>query len=167
MSDTKEPQNGVSTSVDDKSSHSSDSKFSKELQDTIKTKDVESASPSHQTPAYSAFPPKRQLLIVFIATAAGFFSPVSGAVYLPSLKLFESIFKTTPAVINASVSVYWAVFGVAPLFGAPASDFGGRKSVYIWSLAIFLIANALLAALPPTLGGLFSLRVFQVCFEES
>jgi MFS family permease len=113
-------------------------------------------------PPYTQFSPSRQALIVAIVTTAGFFSPLCGAVYLPSLILFEDIFKTTGSVINASVAVYMAVFAVAPLFGAAAADYGGRKSVYLWSLATFLVANTLLAALPPNLGALFTLRVFQV-----
>ncbi|KAF2648818.1 MFS general substrate transporter [Lophiostoma macrostomum CBS 122681] len=112
-------------------------------------------------PPYTQFSPTRQNLIVAIVTAAGFFSPLCGAVYLPSLILFEDIFKTTGTVINATVAVYMAVFAVAPLFGAAAADYGGRKSVYLWSLAIFLVANTLLAALPPNLGSLFTLRIFQ------
>ncbi|KAH7372293.1 major facilitator superfamily domain-containing protein [Pyrenochaeta sp. MPI-SDFR-AT-0127] len=114
--------------------------------------------PPHQ---YTAFTPARQMFIVLIVTAAGFFSPLTGAVYLPSLILFEKIFKTSSVVINASVSVYWAVFGIAPMFGATLSDYGGRKTIYVASLAVFLVSNALLAAIPPTVGGLFTLRVFQ------
>lgn len=124
--------------------------------------DVERAPQPEVAPPYSAFSHSRQWCIVLIVTAAGFFSPLTGAVYLPSLILFERIFSTTSVVINASVSVYWAVFGIAPMFGATLSDYGGRKMIYVTSLAVFLIANSLLAALPPTVGGLFTLRVFQV-----
>jgi hypothetical protein len=125
--------------------------------------DIEKA-PSLQptSPPYSAFSHSRQMCIVLIVTAAGFFSPLTGAVYLPSLILFESVFHTSSTVINASVSVYWAVFGIMPMFGATLSDYGGRKTIYVASLAVFLVANTLLAALPPTVGGLFALRVFQV-----
>ncbi|KAF2278855.1 MFS general substrate transporter [Westerdykella ornata] len=129
--------------------------------ETTEAIDVEKVPAAEPTPPYTTFSPSRQIAIILIVTAAGFFSPLCGAVYLPSLILFEKIFKTTSAVINASVSVYWAVFGIAPLFGAAASDYGGRKTVYVISLAVFLVSNGLLAALPPTLGGLFTLRVFQ------
>ena len=114
-------------------------------------------------PPYTAFTPSRQIFIILIATAAGFFSPLTGAVYLPSLILFEKVFNTTSTVINATITVYMAVFAVAPLFGAAASDYGGRKTVYVVTLAIFLVANAILAGVPPNLGALFVLRVFQVC----
>jgi hypothetical protein len=125
--------------------------------------DSEKTAPLDAPPPYTAFSTSRQWCIILIVTAAGFFSPLTGAVYLPSLVLFETIFHTSAAVINASVSVYWAVFGIAPMFGATLSDYGGRKLIYVVSLAIFLVANTLLAALPPTVGGLFTLRVFQVC----
>ncbi|KAI1197630.1 major facilitator superfamily domain-containing protein [Nemania serpens] len=123
--------------------------------------DVEQAAPPPPKEPYTAYTPSRQLFIVLIATLAGFFAPVCGAVYLPSLILFQDIFHTSSKVINATVSVYTAVFAVTPLFGAAASDYGGRKGVYLVTLLIFLVANTLLAAVPPTVGGLFVLRIFQ------
>jgi multidrug resistance protein len=48
-----------------------------------------------------------------------------------------------------------------PLFGAAASDVGGRKLVYIVGLGSFLIANTLLAVLPPHIALLYFLRIFQ------
>lgn len=164
--DSKEVPTANVSQHNDSSSQSSNHS-AKEPVTTAEVKDVEKTSVPDPTPAYTAFAPSRQMLIVLIATAAGFFSPLCGAVYLPSLILFEKIFSTTSTVINASVSVYWAVFGVAPLFGAAASDYGGRKTIYITSLAVFLVVNGLLAALPPTVGGLFTLRVFQVCEKNS
>lgn len=133
----------------------------KEISTALQANNAEKQTPS-PPPPYTAFTPSRQLFIVLIVTAAGFFSPLTGAVYLPSLILFENIFKTSSVVINASVSVYWAVFGIAPMFGATLSDYGGRKTIYVTSLAVFLVSNALLAAIPPTVGGLFTLRIFQV-----
>nr|KMM66024.1 hypothetical protein CPAG_02365 [Coccidioides posadasii RMSCC 3488] len=123
-----------------------------------------SAPPSPPPPApapYSAFPPARKQFILAIVTAVGFFGPLCGAVYLPSLVLFQDVFNTSVTVINASVSVYMAVFAIAPLFGAAAADYGGRKTVYMFALGSFLIANILLASLPATVGGLFVLRIFQ------
>ncbi|KAH9909604.1 major facilitator superfamily domain-containing protein [Xylariomycetidae sp. FL2044] len=123
-------------------------------------RDVEKASAPKKEP-YTAYSPSRQMFIVLIVTFAGFFAPLCGAVYLPSLIVFQDIFHTSSNVINASVSVYMAFFAVTPLFGAAASDYGGRKTVYLSSLALFLVANTLLAAVPATLGGLFALRIFQ------
>lgn len=62
---------------------------------------------------YSAFSPGKRRLILGIVTAAGFFGPLSGAIYLPALPLFENIFSASSTVINATVSVYMAVFAAA------------------------------------------------------
>lgn len=48
-----------------------------------------------------------------------------------------------------------------PLFGAAASDVGGRKTVYMVGLGSFLIANTLLALLPAHIALLYFLRIFQ------
>ncbi|KAK5627042.1 hypothetical protein RRF57_002756 [Xylaria bambusicola] len=86
---------------------------------------------------------------------------VSSHLFVAPLILFEDVFHSSSKVINATISVYSAIFAVTPLFGAPASDYLGRKGVYLVTMAIFLVANTLLAALPPTIGGLFVLRIFQ------
>ncbi|KAF2687665.1 MFS general substrate transporter [Lentithecium fluviatile CBS 122367] len=117
--------------------------------------------PPPPPPPYTAFTPARQKFILAVVTLAGFFGPLCGAVYLPSLLLFEDVFKASTTVINATVGVYMVVFAVAPLFGAAASDIGGRKTVYMVGLGSFLIANVLLAVLPSNIGSLFILRIFQ------
>jgi multidrug resistance protein len=50
---------------------------------------------------------------------------------------------------------------VQPLFGAAASDIGGRKLVYMVGLSSFLVANSLLAVLPAHIATLYFLRIFQ------
>ncbi|KAI4931995.1 uncharacterized protein J4E92_003894 [Alternaria infectoria] len=118
------------------------------------------ALPSLPEP-YSAFSVNRRRFILGVVTAAGFFGPLCGAVYLPSLKIFEKIFDASETAVNGTVSMYMMVFAIAPLFGAAASDLGGRKTVYIVGLGSFLVANTLLAVLPPHIAELYILRVFQ------
>jgi multidrug resistance protein len=48
-----------------------------------------------------------------------------------------------------------------PLIWASFSDYGGRKPIYLVSLAGFIAANALLAALPANIAALFILRILQ------
>jgi hypothetical protein len=74
------------------------------------TKESEPAPPP---PPYSAFSINRRRFILGIVTAAGFFGPLCGAVYLPSLRLFQTIFKTSETAINGTVSMYMVVFAVA------------------------------------------------------
>jgi hypothetical protein len=63
-------------------------------------------------PPYSAFTPGRRALILAIVTVAGFFGPLCGAVYLPSLELFQQIYNSSATVINATVAVYQVVFAI-------------------------------------------------------
>ncbi|KAI0444277.1 major facilitator superfamily domain-containing protein [Xylaria telfairii] len=144
------------------SSHSSELKVEDNLAvDVNPVRDVEKTKPPPPKEPYTAYTPSRQNFIVLIATLVGFFAPLCGAVYLPSLILFQDIFHASSQVINATVSVYQAIFAVTPLFGAAASDYIGRKGVYLTTLFIFLVANTLLAAVPANIGALFVLRVFQ------
>jgi hypothetical protein len=70
-------------------------------------------SPLPNKSPYSAYPSARRWFIIGIVTAAGFFGPLCGAVYLPSLILFQDIFNTSATAINATVSVYMVVFAIA------------------------------------------------------
>lgn len=65
------------------------------------------------TPPYSAFSINRRRFILGVVTAAGFFGPLCGAVYLPSLKLFQKIFATSETAVNGTVSMYMVVFAIA------------------------------------------------------
>ncbi|KAF9640739.1 putative major facilitator superfamily protein [Lasiodiplodia theobromae] len=113
------------------------------------------------TPPYSAFSPATRRLILGLVTAAGFLGPLCGAIYLPSLPLFEELFHTSTTGINASVTLYMVVFAITPLFWAAAADHWGRRPVYTVSLAIFIASNILLAAVPANIAALFILRILQ------
>jgi len=78
-----------------------------------KTDEEDGARKPTEKPPYTAFSRNRRLFIVLVVTIAGFFSPLAGAVYLPSLLLFQNIFNASSTVINATVAVYMAVFAVA------------------------------------------------------
>ncbi|KAL6707579.1 Dityrosine transporter 1 [Coniothyrium glycines] len=129
--------------------------------DDVEQSLTQNAAPTPPTPPYSAYSINRRRFILGVVTAAGFIGPLCGAIYLPSLNLFQKIFSTSETAIYGTVSMYMVVFAVAPLFGAAASDVGGRKLVYMVGLGSFLIANTLLAMLPPHIALLYVLRIFQ------
>lgn len=68
---------------------------------------------------YSAYSLGRRRFFLGIITAAGFFGPLSGAVYLPALPLFEDVFSQSGTVINATVSVYMVAFAIAVSVSCP------------------------------------------------
>ena len=112
-------------------------------------------------PAYSALSPGRRRFILWIVTAAGFFGPLAGGIYLPALPTLQRAFHTSATAINATVSVFMGVLAIAPLFWGSLADYGGRKPLYMVSLFIYIAANILLAALPANLAALFILRIVQ------
>lgn len=81
-----------------------------EAERALTTKEEEPAAPP---PPYSAFSINRRRFILAVVTYAGFFGPLCGAVYLPSLQLFTEIFGVSRNVINGTVSMYMVVFAVA------------------------------------------------------
>ncbi|KAL8944141.1 MAG: hypothetical protein Q9216_000646 [Gyalolechia sp. 2 TL-2023] len=112
-------------------------------------------------PPYSALSPGRRRFILGIVTATGFFGPLAGGIYLPALPTLQDVFNTSATTINATVSVFMAILSIAPLFWGSLADYGGRKPLYMVSLAIYIASNVLMAALPANLAAIFILRVVQ------
>jgi hypothetical protein len=69
--------------------------------------------PSGPRPPYTAFSLGRRRFILGIVTAAGFFGPLAGGIYLPALPTLEKAFNTSATTINATVSVFMGVLAVA------------------------------------------------------
>lgn len=110
---------------------------------------------------YCGFSTARRRFIVAIVSAAGFLGPLAGGIYLPALPVLKEDFGVGAAAINATVSVFMALCAFAPLFWSAFADWKGRRPLYIISLAIYLVSNILMAALPANFGALVFLRMVQ------
>lgn len=75
------------------------------------------------------------------------------------LPLLEREFNVGSTSINATVSVFMITFAIAPLFWSSFADYGGRRPLYVISLAVFILSNVLLAALPKNFGSFMFLRI--------
>ncbi|KJZ71014.1 hypothetical protein HIM_09593 [Hirsutella minnesotensis 3608] len=123
--------------------------------------DAEKAPPTPPPSVYCALTPARRRFVLGLVTAAGLLGPMAGAVYLPALPVLEHEFGVGATALNATVSVFMFTFAFAPLFWSSFADYGGRRPLYITSLAIYLVANVLLAAVPKNFGALVFLRIVQ------
>ncbi|KJK64116.1 Major Facilitator Superfamily protein [Aspergillus parasiticus SU-1] len=119
------------------------------------------ASAVTQPPPYTAFSRPKRVFILAVVTVAGFLGPLAGNIYLPALPVLEHEFQVSAAAINATVSVFMAVFGFGPLFWSSYADWKGRRPLYLISLIVYIIANVLMAVLPTNFGALVFLRIVQ------
>lgn len=123
----------------------------------IETPKIENPVPAK----YTEFTAWRRTLILLIVTIAGMLGPIAGNIYIPILPELQKVFSVSHTAMNGTVSAFMAVFAFAPLLWASWADFGGRKTLYIISLAIFIISNVILAATPPHIASLYVFRVIQ------
>lgn len=84
--------------------------------------------PPGARPAYSALSVGRRRFILWIVTAAGFFGPLAGGIYLPALPTLQNAFHTSATAINATVSVFMGVLAVA-------------VSIYPFPIAVYRISQ--------------------------
>ncbi len=97
--------------------------------------------------------------IVTLILLAGL-SALSMNIFLPSLPGMARDFAVDYRVMQLSVSAYLAVSAVLQLAIGPISDRYGRRSVILWSLALFILAT-LGALFAPTAGWFLVFRMAQ------
>lgn len=112
-------------------------------------------------PPYTAYTPWRQRFILGIVAISGLLGPLAGGIYLPALPVLENEFHASATAINVTVSVFMLTFAFGPLFWSSFADWKGRRPLYIVSMAIYIVANVLLATIPTNYGALVFLRIVQ------
>lgn len=110
---------------------------------------------------YTCFSPANRRLVIGIVSIAGFLGPLAGGIYLPALPVLQEEFDVSSATINATVSVFMAACALSPLFWSAFADWNGRRPLYIFSLALYLVVTILMATLPADFGALVFLRMVQ------
>ncbi|RJE17985.1 Sugar and other transporter [Aspergillus sclerotialis] len=118
-----------------------------------------SVSRSSET-AYSVFTENQKRFIVFIASWAGFFSPVSSQIYFPALNTLAQNLNVTNSLINLTLTSYMIFQGLSPMFIGDFADNAGRRPAYLVCFIIYMGANIGLA-LQNNYAALFILRCLQ------
>jgi multidrug resistance protein len=111
-------------------------------------------------PVHSVFTTSQKRFIVFMASWAGFFSPVSGQIYFPALNSLAADLHVSNTLINLTLTSYMIFQGLAPMFIGDLADTMGRRPAYIICFVIFIVANIGLAC-QNSYGALFVLRCLQ------
>ncbi|KIY01952.1 uncharacterized protein Z520_02090 [Fonsecaea multimorphosa CBS 102226] len=129
-----------------------------ELPDTVQAE--RTATDAGGGPIHSVFTKNQKLFIVFMASWAGFFSPVSGQIYFPALNALASDLHVSNSLINLTLTSYMIFQGLAPTFVGDLADAAGRRPAYAVCFTIYILANIGLA-LQNSYAALFVLRCFQ------
>ncbi|KAL2788130.1 major facilitator superfamily domain-containing protein [Aspergillus keveii] len=109
---------------------------------------------------YSAFTRAQKRFIVFSASWAGFFSPVSSQIYFPALNSVANDLGVSGALINLTLTSYMIFQGLSPMFVGDFADKAGRRPAYLVCFIIYTAANIGLA-LQDNYAALFILRCLQ------
>ena len=115
---------------------------------------------SYAGPVHSIFTENQKRFIVFMASWAGFFSPVSGQIYFPALNALSADLKVSNTLINLTLTSYMIFQGLAPTFIGDLADTMGRRLAYVVCFVIYIAANIGLA-LQNSYAALFVLRCIQ------
>lgn len=91
------------------------SSSSQHTDDDDEPRDVELAQVS-SGPAYTVFSKNKKRFIIFMAMAAGFFSPFSANIYFPALNVIAADLHVTNALVNLTLTTYMIFQGLAPTY---------------------------------------------------
>ena len=94
---------------------------------------------------YSIFTTNQKRAIVLVTSLAGFFSPLTGAIYYPAIPTIANDLHVSTSKINLTVTTYLIVQGLAPMMIAGFSDNCGRRPAYIICFVVYILANLALA----------------------
>lgn len=117
-------------------------------------------STGETTIRHSIFSKTQQWYIVVLIAAAGWFSTLSSFIYFPVLSVLAEDLNTSITRINFTLTAYLAISGVAPSIAGDAADMFGRRTVYLFTLSLFLCANIGIA-LQESFVALLLLRMLQ------
>ncbi|KAJ5373163.1 Kynureninase [Penicillium concentricum] len=109
---------------------------------------------------YSVFTVSQRRYIVFMASWAGFFSPVSSQIYFPALNTLAKDLHVSNSLINLTLTSYMIFQGLSPMFIGDFADKVGRRPAYILCFTIYIAANIGLAV-QNNYVALFVLRCLQ------
>lgn len=102
-----------------------------------------------------ATPPHIVTLVVVTGISA-----LTMNIFLPSLPGMTAFFQTDYRLMQLSVSLYLGVSALLQIVIGPVSDRYGRRSVMLWSMALFLVAT-LGTIVAPTIGVFLAFRMMQ------
>jgi DHA1 family bicyclomycin/chloramphenicol resistance-like MFS transporter len=103
--------------------------------------------------------------LVTLVLLAGI-SALNMSIFLPSLSNMTTYFGTNYATMQISVSGYLAATAILQIFVGPISDKFGRRSVVLWSIAIFVLAT-IGAMLSTTVETFLVFRMLQAAVASS
>ncbi|KAF9895278.1 hypothetical protein FE257_000181 [Aspergillus nanangensis] len=121
---------------------------------------LERSPTAHSEGAYSAFTRSQKRYIVFCASWAGFFSPVSSQIYYPALNTLAHDLHVSSSLINLTLTSYMIFQGLSPMFVGDFADKAGRRPAYLICFLVYIAANIGLAV-QDNYAALFVLRCVQ------
>lgn len=97
---------------------------------------------------------------IWVLIAISMVSPLSMNIYLPSLTGMVAAFETTAAMVQLTMSLFFASIAVATILIGPLSDRYGRRAVVLWGMALYVVGS-LICVLAPTIETLIAGRIVQ------
>jgi hypothetical protein len=91
------------------------------------------------------YPRRTKWLITAIVALAAAAAPMGSAIILPALTIVSHDFHSPEKITNLSVALYMLSMSIFPLWWSSFSETLGRRTIYIFSFALFVVFGVLSA----------------------
>ena len=110
---------------------------------------------------YTVFSKRQRWLIIILLGITMLASPLTATMYLPLLPLLATKFHTSLQAINLTITVYVIFQALSPVLLSSPSDHFGRRPIYLFTFALYVVASLGLALNKSNYGLLIFLRAIQ------
>ncbi|KAK1827420.1 major facilitator superfamily domain-containing protein [Podospora conica] len=90
---------------------------------------------------YHVFTNGKKWELVFIVSLAGLFSSLSSNIYFPAIPAIAKAIDTDISLVSFTITIYMIFQGLAPSLWGPLSDTRGRRTTFICTFVVYLLAN--------------------------
>ncbi|KAI8061547.1 major facilitator superfamily domain-containing protein [Gilbertella persicaria] len=102
----------------------------------------------------------KKWFILLIVALQGFLGPLTSSIYVPAIDQVRQSFNASNTSINATISLYVFIMGLAPLLWASLSERHGRRTVYLLATILY-VGSTIGCALSNSVGLFIALRAIQ------
>ncbi|KFA48957.1 hypothetical protein S40293_02606 [Stachybotrys chartarum IBT 40293] len=118
-------------------------------------------SVSVEEPPFTVFTRNGLRRLRLLLGLAAITSPLTATIYFPLLPLLRQQFGTSAQAINLTLTVYIVFQAISPVIFGPFSDSYGRRPVFLFTLALYMVGNIGLAANQDNYAALLIFRAVQ------
>ena len=107
---------------------------------------------------YNRYSRATRMFAAAVGSISGILIPLGSMIIYPSLPVMTIDLNTTSTLLNFSITLYFVVMGISPLFWSPLSDSYGRRIVMFSAVSFYCVGSLVIATAVHDIGFFYAMR---------